>query len=72
MASVAKRYRVSASQVAQWNKVSTGARFAQGQKIVVYVPARSAKSGRPSANVKSAKTSRPAKSGRGTAKSTAR
>jgi membrane-bound lytic murein transglycosylase D len=73
VASVAKRYRVSATQVAKWNKVSTGARFAQGQKIVVYVPARATAStrsaARTSANVKAAKTSRPAKSGRGTAKS---
>jgi len=36
--SIAKRYRVSAAQVAQWNDVGTGARFAAGQTIVVYVP----------------------------------
>ena len=30
VASVAKRYRVSAAQVAQWNDVGTGARFAPG------------------------------------------
>jgi len=36
--SVAKRYRVSAAQVAQWNDVGTGAKFAAGQTIVVYVP----------------------------------
>ena len=36
--SVAKRYRVSAAQVAQWNDVGTGAKFPAGQTIVVYVP----------------------------------
>jgi len=36
--SVAKRYRVSAAQVAQWNDVGAGAKFAAGQAIVVYVP----------------------------------
>ena len=37
VASVAKRYRVSAAQVAEWNRVSPGATFASGQSIVVYV-----------------------------------
>ena len=35
VATIARRYRVSASQVAQWNKTSTGARFRSGQTIVV-------------------------------------
>ncbi len=38
VASVAKRYRLSAAQVAQWNKTSPGARFAGGSTIVVYLP----------------------------------
>ncbi len=37
VASVARRYRVSAAQVAQWNDVGAGASFAPGQSIVVYV-----------------------------------
>ena len=37
VASVAKRYRVNAAQVAQWNGVAKGASFAPGQTIVVYV-----------------------------------
>ncbi len=52
VASIAKRYRVSAAQVAQWNKVSTSTRFKRGDRIVVYAPAlnkaaptRSAKAG---------------------------
>ncbi|HET9643531.1 MAG TPA: LysM peptidoglycan-binding domain-containing protein, partial [Burkholderiaceae bacterium] len=39
---VARRYRVSAAQVAQWNKVAVGARFKPGQIISVFVPAGSA------------------------------
>ncbi len=37
VASVAKRYRVSAAQVAQWNGVGAGASFRPGQSIIVYV-----------------------------------
>ena len=37
VASVAKRYRVSAAQVAQWNDVNTTAKFAPGQSVVVFV-----------------------------------
>ena len=37
VASVAKRYRVSTAQVAQWNGVGTGASFKPGQTIVVFV-----------------------------------
>jgi membrane-bound lytic murein transglycosylase D len=47
VASVAKRYRLSAAQVAQWNDVGTGASFAPGKTIVVYV-AHSARHGSPS------------------------
>ena len=38
---IARRYHVGASQVAQWNEVGTGARFAPGQTVVVYVAPRS-------------------------------
>jgi membrane-bound lytic murein transglycosylase D len=37
VASFAKRYRVSAAQVAQWNSVGTGASFKPGQTVVVFV-----------------------------------
>ena len=42
VASVARRYRVSASQVAQWNKTSPKARFKPGETIIVMLstPAR--------------------------------
>jgi membrane-bound lytic murein transglycosylase D len=41
VASVAQRYRVSASQVAQWNKTSASGRFKAGSSIVVYVSGKS-------------------------------
>ncbi len=37
VASIARRYRVSAAQVAHWNHTSAGARFRHGESIVVYV-----------------------------------
>ena len=40
VASVAKRYRVSAAQVASWNGVAATARFKAGQRVVVFVPTR--------------------------------
>jgi len=48
VAAVAKRYRVSAAQVAQWNGVSPQAHFKAGQTIKVMLapaPVRSAKGG---------------------------
>ncbi|MBC7701654.1 MAG: transglycosylase SLT domain-containing protein [Massilia sp.] len=39
VASLARRYRVSASQVAQWNRVSASSKFTRGQSVVVYVAA---------------------------------
>ncbi|MBC8057690.1 MAG: transglycosylase SLT domain-containing protein, partial [Rhizobiales bacterium] len=44
VATVAKRYRVSATQVAQWNGVGSGASFKPGQTIVVYVANKGMKS----------------------------
>ena len=43
VASVAKRYRVSPAQVAEWNEVAPGASFAPGQTIVVYTAASARK-----------------------------
>ena len=42
VASVAKRYRVSAQQVAQWNHTSASANFGKGQSVTVLVPAGNA------------------------------
>ena len=36
VASVARRYKVSATQVAEWNDVAVGASFKRGQTVVVY------------------------------------
>lgn len=43
VAAVARRYRVSAIEVAQWNQVSPRSRFAAGASIVVYMPQKAAK-----------------------------
>jgi membrane-bound lytic murein transglycosylase D len=42
VASVAKRYNLSASSVADWNDVKASAAFKLGQQIVVYLPVRAA------------------------------
>ena len=42
VASVARRYRVSAAQVAQWNGVGAGSSFRPGQSIIVYVAHKAA------------------------------
>ena len=41
VASVAKRYRVSSAQVAQWNSVGSGASFKPGQTVIVYLANKS-------------------------------
>jgi len=43
VAAVAKRYKVSIDQVANWNRVGNKAQFAPGSSVVVYVAARGAK-----------------------------
>jgi membrane-bound lytic murein transglycosylase D len=40
VASVARRYRLSPSQVADWNDVGVSAAFKAGQKLVLYLPVR--------------------------------
>jgi len=52
VAAVAKRYRVSAAQVAQWNGVGPQASFKPGQTVVVHLAAQ------PATRVASAKTTR--------------
>lgn len=54
VASLARRYKVSTSDVADWNDVKASAAFKLGQQIVVYLPVRAAASTRVgSANVRS-------------------
>ena len=38
VASVAKRYRLSASSVAEWNKTGAGSGFKAGQQVVLFLP----------------------------------
>jgi membrane-bound lytic murein transglycosylase D len=40
VATIARRYRVSPTQVAQWNQVDPAARFKPGQTVVVFVSAK--------------------------------
>ncbi len=56
VAAIAKRYRVSATQLAQWNKVTVQSRFSPGASVVVYVPLRAA--GRRTASASEVSTSR--------------
>lgn len=43
VATIARKYKTSAANVAQWNKVSTSAAFKPGQQVVVYVAANANK-----------------------------
>lgn len=40
VASIARKYKVSTDNVAQWNKVSEGASFKAGQQVVLFMPGR--------------------------------
>jgi membrane-bound lytic murein transglycosylase D len=40
VASIARRYKLTPHQVAEWNKVGTSASFRAGQHVVVYLPVR--------------------------------
>ncbi len=62
VAAVAKRYRVPAAQVAQWNGVGTGAQFRAGHNVVVYLPARAATAPKP-AKARTTKSAAAAKRG---------
>jgi membrane-bound lytic murein transglycosylase D len=71
VASIARRYRVSATQLAQWNGTTSGAKFRPGETVLVYVaakvaPDKTASTARKPAAKASpkavAKTSRPSKS----------
>jgi membrane-bound lytic murein transglycosylase D len=43
VASIARKYRVSPANVAQWNKIAASASFKAGQQVVIYVSASSGK-----------------------------
>ena len=40
VASIARRYRVSPTAVASWNRTAVGTHFARGHSVIVYVPLR--------------------------------
>jgi membrane-bound lytic murein transglycosylase D len=42
VASLARRHRVSAANVADWNDVKVGTAFKAGQQVVLFVPVRMA------------------------------
>jgi membrane-bound lytic murein transglycosylase D len=56
VASVARRHRVSAVQVARWNDVSPRARFKAGQRVVVMVSTPAPRKARPARAVAAKKT----------------
>jgi membrane-bound lytic murein transglycosylase D len=51
VAAVARRYRVNARQLAQWNGVGAGGRFKAGQRIVVMLPAARTRPARAGADI---------------------
>jgi len=55
VATIARRYKLSAASVAEWNGVSASAAFKPGHQVVVFLPVRSAAPGRN--NVKAVKRS---------------
>ena len=73
VASVAKRYRLAASSVAEWNRTGAASAFKAGQQVVLFLPHRNtaaAKTHHGRAGVAKAGASRPV--ARGTARSTGR
>jgi membrane-bound lytic murein transglycosylase D len=59
VATIAKRYGLSAASVAEWNNVSASSPFKLGHQVVVFLPVKShaAPAGRGKANVKAVKRS---------------
>lgn len=70
VATIARRYRVNADQVAQWNKVGMSANFKPGQQVIVFLPPAPSKrsnSGTRSASPRKAAPNRGAAKGRASA-----
>jgi membrane-bound lytic murein transglycosylase D len=68
VASVARRYRVSAAQVAHWNGVSAGSSFRPGEAIVVYIWAKAPRATvRTAAGPRKAAAAKPVRTGKATA-----
>ncbi len=71
VADVAKRYRVSPLQVAQWNKVAANSKFASGKTVLVWVPNKPGKA-LASRSVRGGKTAKASGRGHKSAKVAAR
>jgi membrane-bound lytic murein transglycosylase D len=70
VATIARKYRVNADQVAQWNKVGMSANFKPGQQVIVFLPPAPSKrsnSGTRSASPRKAAPNRGAAKGRASA-----
>ncbi len=61
VATIAKRYKVSAASVAEWNKVGSSAIFKAGQQIVVFLPARAKQVARIRSGTNNTQTIKPAR-----------
>jgi membrane-bound lytic murein transglycosylase D len=61
VAGIARRYKVSAKQVADWNEMAPTGSFKPGQQIVVYVAVKSVARGKPTTKKKSASAKKPAR-----------
>ena len=62
VALIAKRYNVSAMNVADWNKVTVHAGFKPGQAVVLYVPVKAASAAKASSRKPSARKGPPSAS----------
>lgn len=60
VASIARRYRLAPSQVAEWNSVGASAAFRAGQQVVVYLPVRAARPAVRTASPSAKRAMRPA------------
>ena len=72
--SLAKRYRLTAASVAEWNKVGAQASFAKGQQVVLYLPTKMAQAspqGRSNSAATAARSPMKASSGAAQAKRSA-
>ncbi len=60
VASLAKRYKLSAANVAEWNNLSASASFTKGQQVVLFLPTRGkmASSGSPGTQIAKASRSK--------------
>jgi membrane-bound lytic murein transglycosylase D len=57
VASIAKRYRLSAASVAEWNNISAAAAFKLGQQVILYLPVKTRASSSGRGKVKAVKRS---------------